>query len=239
MRTLGRPAAAPTRRAPRLPRRAEPPGPAIPAAERAPRPGWRDPRILLGLGLVAVCVLLGARIMASADDTVAVWSVRSDLAAGTVLDADDLQLTRVHFADGRALARYVAEDGLPEGEVAVTRDLATGELLPRAALGAGGEALVEVPLSVARGDLPGTVRAGSVVDVWLAPEEPSGKAARLLLDDVRVVALPAAADSLAPESTRQLVVGVPEDADDLADVLGRTGGGRIVVTQRSAAAVAP
>lgn len=237
MRTLGRPAQAPARRAPRLPRRAERPTPAMPPAERVPRPGWRDPRILLGVGLVAACVLLGARIMAAADDTVAVWSVRSDVPAGSVLERDDLQLSRVHFADPRAADRYVGAADLP-AEPVTTRALGAGELLPRAALGSGGEPLVEVPLSVARSDLPGTVRTGSVVDVWVADKD-GDRPARLLLDDARVVALPAATDSLAPQTTRQVVVGVAAEPDELGAVLGRTGAGRIVVTQQSAVVVAP
>lgn len=224
MSTLGRPA--PARRA------------LVPAAQRVQRPGWRDPRLLLGLALVSACVLLGARIMASADDTVAVWSVREDLSAGTVLDRDDLQLSQVRFTDGRALERYVGEGDLPEGGVALTRDLAAGELLPVAALGGSGEPLVEVPLAIARDDLPGTVGTGSVVDVWVARDE-GGRPARLLLDDVRVLALPTPADSLAPETTRQVIVGVREETDGLGHVLGTLGDGRLVLTQRSTAVVAP
>lgn len=236
MRTLGRPA--PARRAHRVPGAAGHPSPLVPAAQRAQRPGWRDPRILLGLALVAGCVLLGARIMASADDTVGAWSAREDLPAGAVLDRDDLELSQVRFADRQAQEQYVGEGALPDGEVVLTRDVAAGELLPAAALGGSGEPLVEVPLSIGRGDLPGTVRTGSVVDVWVAREE-GDRPARLLLDDVRVVGLPAAADSLAPEATRQLIVGVPEGTDTLADVLGTVGHGRLVVTQRSSVAVGP
>lgn len=236
MRTLGRPA--PARRAHRVPGAAGHTSPLVPAAQRAQRPGWRDPRILLGLALVAGCVLVGARIMASADDTVGVWSARQDLPAGAVLDRDDLELSQVRFADRQAQERYVGEGALPGGEVVLTRDVAAGELLPATALGGSGEPLVEVPLSIARGDLPGTVRTGSVVDVWVAREE-GDRPARLLLDDVRVVGLPAPADSLAPEATRQLIVGVPEGTEGLADVLGSVGQGRLVVTQRSTVAVGP
>lgn len=211
-------------------------GPLSPAAERAQRPGWRDPRLLLGLLLVAGCVLLGAKVMASADETVAVWSARADLAPGTVLERDDLRLTRVRFADGGAVEQYLLEGALPDGRTVLSREVKAGELLPRAALTSGGDPLVEVPLAVGRADLPATVRRGSVVDVWVAGSA-KGEA-RQLLDDVLVVALPTATDSLAPESTRQVIVGVPEDSDRLAAVLG-VGDGRLVVTQRSGSAAQP
>ena len=43
-----------------------------PPVSRAQSPGWRDPRVVVGVVIVAVCVLLGARVLGSADDTVAV-----------------------------------------------------------------------------------------------------------------------------------------------------------------------
>lgn len=221
-------------RDPRTPARHS--GPPVPQAERVQRPGWRDPRILLGLLLIAGCVLIGARVLSSADDTVAVWSARSDLVAGTVLDRDDLVPSRLHFAAAADAAVYVGADDLPDGEVTLVRPVGAGELLPRAALGAGGDPLVELPLAVDRADLPATVRPGSVVDVWVAGTEKGP--ARRLLDDVPVVALPRAADTLAPESTRQVIVGVPEGSDTLAAVLG-VGDGRLVVTHRSTTAVQP
>ena len=53
-----------------------------PPAARLGRPRWRDARLLGGLLLVLLSVVLGARVLAAADDTVAVWSVTTDLAAG-------------------------------------------------------------------------------------------------------------------------------------------------------------
>ena len=34
-----------------------------------------DPRLWVGVAIVAVCVVAGARLLAAADDTVAVWAV--------------------------------------------------------------------------------------------------------------------------------------------------------------------
>ncbi|HEY0903899.1 MAG TPA: SAF domain-containing protein [Marmoricola sp.] len=217
----------------------DPHGLASPGATRARAAGWRDPRLALGVAIVAVCVLLGATVLGGADDTVPVWSAARDLPAGSDVGADDLRLERVRLSEGAA-ARYLeASEGLAAGTT-VTRDVAAGELLPRSALGAdGGTALVEVPLSVAPDGVPGSVARGTVVDVWVTPAVPVAgdvrPRARLALDDVVVVAVPEGGDGLAPESTRQVIVGVEEDhADDLAEALGLVADGRVVLTRQAA-----
>ena len=85
----------------------------VPPATRASRPGWRDPRLWIGVVIVAVSVVGGARLMASADDTVGVWSVAVDAGPGTRLSADDLVAHRVRFADAGDVDGYftVERDG--------------------------------------------------------------------------------------------------------------------------------
>ena len=77
-------------------------------------PGWRDPRLWVGVAIVAACVVAGARLLAAADDTVAVWAVSSDLGPGDQVTADDLVSERVRFADDADLDRYfTVDDELP------------------------------------------------------------------------------------------------------------------------------
>ena len=122
---------------------------AVPSAVRSRRPGWRDPRLWVGVALVAASVVLGARLLAAADDMVKVWSAGSDLGAGQRLQPDDLVAQRVRFDDARALEGYLgAADELPADAVLV-RPVAAGELVPAAALGSAQDSgLVELPLSV-------------------------------------------------------------------------------------------
>ena len=44
-----------------------------PAVRRLRSSRWRDPRLAVGVVLVAASVVVGARVLAAADDTVAVW----------------------------------------------------------------------------------------------------------------------------------------------------------------------
>lgn len=218
------------------------PRPTSPQAARAQAPGWRDPRLALGLVIVAVCVLLGARILAGADDTVAVWSLRHDVTAGTPLARDDLVPVRVHLPGG-STQHYVLASSGPAPDAMAAHDLAAGELLPRSAVVTDrGPALVEVPLSVAPDDLPASVRRGAVVDVWVIPETAAAvetrPRARRVLDDVVVIEVPTSGDTLAPRTTQQVIVGVDAaraggTADALAEALGQLAGGRVVLTRQA------
>lgn len=141
---------------------------AAPAAVRARRPGWRDPRLWLGVAIVAICVIAGARLLAGADNTVAVWALRTDHAAGSVIGADDLIVQRVRFADEGSLGGYYrVTDPLPQ-RLSLVRDVGAGELLPRRAVGDGsGPRLARLPLSVDPTGVPAGLVPGTAVDVYV------------------------------------------------------------------------
>ena len=210
----------------------------VPRATRSHRPGWRNPRLLLGLVLVAGSVVLGARLLAAADDTVGVWALARDLPAGATVDAGDVERRQIRFPDAETADGYLAASrDLPAG-VTLNRPVSAGELLPRSAFARGaGPRLVEVPVSVLSDDLPATVRQGSVVDVWVAPKVSTVGSAKVravpVLTDVVVVAVPRTSDGFAPQATRQVIVGVPAArADDLGEALGGISDGRVVIARK-------
>ena len=215
----------------------------VPPVTRSRRPGWRNPRLVLGVLLVSASVIGGARLLATADDTVAVWTTTRALPDGATLAEADLGRERVRFPDQATADGYLSADRpAPVGAV-LDRRVGAGELLPRAAVAPRERSeLVELPLAVASDDLPATVRQGSVVDVWVAPAAGADTAtaeARRVLEDVTVVAVPGTTDSLAPEATRQVIVGVPveradapDGPDSLAAALGGLADGRVVVTRK-------
>ena len=207
-------------------------------ATRSRRPGWRNPRLILGIVLVAGSVVLGARLLAAADDSVGVWAVARDLPGGAAVAADDLERRQVRFPDEEAADAYLSAGSALPDEATLSRAVSAGELLPRSAIAEEAAAdLVEVPISVAADDLPATVRQGSVVDVWVSPEVAATSAGKVravpVLTDVVVVAVPRASDTLAPQSTRQVIVGVPADRSaELGPALGRISDGRVVVARK-------
>jgi hypothetical protein len=207
------------------------PAPAL----RATAPGWRDPRLWVGLALVAASVLVGARVLAHADESALVWAAASDLTVGQELDAADLVATRVRFLDDADRARYLdADAALPEDHT-VLRPVSAGELVPAASVGdPGDDGLLSVPVSVPRLSVPPDVGPGSLVDVWVTVESASGKTqARPLLAGVVVLAAPPAADGFGATGERQLVLGVsPADEEALGKTLAAAGDSGLTIVGR-------
>ena len=217
------------------------PAPASPVATRTSRHRWRDPRLVVGVALVALAVLLGARLLGH-DGAVGVWSARVPLTAGQRIGPDDLVRRDVVFGSQSDADRYLSADATPAAGTVLARDVGAGELVPRAAVGtAARPRLTEVPLSVAADRVPATVAPGAVVDVWVTPTEDAGARtaqagpgpARLVFDDVVVVAAPRADSALGPATTRQVIVGVPADQQaTLPDALAALGSGAVLLTHQ-------
>ncbi|WP_323791905.1 hypothetical protein, partial [Nocardioides sp.] len=207
----------------------------VPPATRASAPGWRDPRLWIGVAIVAASVLVGTRVLAAADDTVAVWVLADDAGVGKVIAPDDLVAERVRFADEAALDRYLAVDeALPEG-LRLLRGIGAGELLPRAALGeAGLGELFEVSLPVAPLLVPPSVTSGSVVDIYLSERSASDerRASGPALSEVTVVDAPPPEEAFAVGGDRQVVLAVEPDAvADFYATLGALGDPVITVVR--------
>jgi hypothetical protein len=210
---------------------------ASPPAERPRRSRWRDPRLVVGIALVALCAVLGARFVGgSSSDTVAVWAARRSMPEGRPVGPDNVVRRDVRFADQSDADRYLSADAdLPQGAT-LGRAVGAGELLPRAALASAGTATVtEVPLSVDTEAVPATIGVGSVVDVWVTPDKSADALGRstLVFDDVSVISVQRSTTTLGPTATRQVIVGVGEDQERrLPRSIAALSSGSIVLTAR-------
>ena len=138
--------------------------PPSPVPRRWTRPRWFNLRVLLGVLLLVGSITLGAWWTARDRQTVDVWSAAEDLAAGSVLAAEDVVVVPVRL--GPAARHYLpAEQPAPVGQV-LTHPVSAGELLPARAVAAPTTGRVVV-LPVKADRLPSGVRHGSTVDVYL------------------------------------------------------------------------
>lgn len=136
-----------------------------PTAARLQRPSWKDTRLLLGVLLVLVAVLAGAKVVSAADDTVPVYAAARLLAPGQAVTADDLSTVQVRITDHTAT--YVDASVPVAGDTFALREVRAGELVPASALGAKASVHVKavtLPVDPASAD---ALVVGSVVDVWI------------------------------------------------------------------------
>jgi hypothetical protein len=200
-------------------------------ARRISRRRWQDPRLWVGVALVAVSVVVGARLLAAADDTVPVWRVTQGLEAGDPVTADVVEVAHVHFGDSAVAHGYLSADqGLAEG-LRADRAVEAGELLPATAVSLGKPvAPRELPLGVTSAGIPTDLGSGDRVEVWAVPDsDERGRAASRVLADVAVTAISASGPTgIAAE--RQVLVAVP-DGVELGAVLDRLNGADIVLVR--------
>ena len=140
-----------------------------PLAGRLRRPGWKDPRLLIGLFLIAASVAGVSAMVRSADVTTPYYAAKGTLTPGTVITEADVVVVNARLSGGD----YVKPGDAPWGHV-VTRTVGDGEMLPQSALAAADDfsartVAVQTTLPLASG-----VKEGSVVDVFLTREGPSG-----------------------------------------------------------------
>src|SRR5699024_1890353 len=141
-----------------------------PVRPRRRRPTWRDPRLGIGVLLVAASVALGSWVVSSADDTVTVWAATDVLSPGHELGTADFH--RVSVAGPDVAETYLTPGSTPVEELVVLRTIGEGELIPRSALGDPQSVevrTVTVPVNAA---LAGTLDPGARVDLWVAQPDP-------------------------------------------------------------------
>jgi hypothetical protein len=186
-----------------------------PPAVRASAPGWRDPRLWIGVAIVAASVVVGALVLGSSDDTVPVWAAADSMGAGHVLTSDDLTVRRVKFADSADQDLYFdARRQLP-AHLHLIRGVGAGELLPHAAVGSADATRVrQVPISVASDQVPTEVGEGAVVDVYLRPSAHAACHASPACDGLPALSGVTVLDAPAPDAEfgsdgrRMLVLGM-------------------------------
>ncbi|CAO5147559.1 SAF domain-containing protein [Frankia sp. AiPs1] len=144
-----------------------PPPPGSPPARRLTRRRWRDSRLLVGVLLVLVSVVVGARLFASADSTQQWVVARGDLPAGHVVVTGDLGTVSARLS-GSTSGRYYPGARLGDLTGAtLARPVNAGEFVSGGDFaGKDRPATRLVPVIVKAGRLP-VLEPGDHVDVYV------------------------------------------------------------------------
>ena len=187
---------------------------------------------MLGVLLVLVSVVVGARVLSSADRSTLVWALERDLSAGSQLTGSDLTQVRVRLFDNASAYVAVVPGSQPTGYV-LLRALGGGELLPLEALAVPGRDVdyrhVTVPVAV--GHLPPGLSGSHQVDVWVTPESADEQAptspdlARLVLQGVTVLGVETDAGAFSGSTTIPVVLQVRPN--EVARLVSAMSAGRV------------
>ena len=201
-------------------------------AQRNRRPRWKDGRLVLGVLLVAVTALVGAKLLSTADDTTTIWAAKHDLQAGVTLTSDDLTTVRVRFTSSDDANKYVDADADLKGLV-VARAIDEGEFVPKeAAVPKSDTDRTELPLSVDAGRLPSDTAVGDTVDIWVVPKS-ENQSARLLWQDVKVLQIDAVKGVSGGSARRQVLIGLaPKDVSRLSGTLSLMSAGEPTLVRK-------
>jgi hypothetical protein len=184
---------------------------------RLRRPSWRDPRLLVGLALIALSVAAVVWIVRGADTTKPYLAAARDLAPGTLLTDDDLIIVNVRVGSDE----YVQGPDAAVGFV-VDRAVGEGELVPASALVAADSytsraIALESSMPLARG-----VGVGSTVDVWVTVGDDAGQRSELVGEGLAVTEIREAESSLGSSGGQTVYVAVP--LPQVGDVLDAVSG---------------
>ncbi|GAA1956475.1 SAF domain-containing protein [Microbacterium aquimaris] len=155
---------------------------------RVRRAPWVDVRFLLGIVLIVASISGVWFVVSAARQTAPMIAAARTLTPGEVITATDVRV--VDVALGTLDEAYLAPDELTIGAIA-TRTVNAGELVPHDAVGAGEDAATTVVVLTSSTDVPASVDAGSIVEVWAAPLLERGvyDAPRILVPDATVVSV--------------------------------------------------
>lgn len=191
-------------------------------ARLRPRLRGRDPRLIVGIVLVAFSTLLGIRLLQSAGDRTSVWQVTRDLAAGTELTASDVRPVAVHLAS--AADRYAVARGAPPSGQRLAVEVRAGELLPTAAL-ATAQPRRRITVAVDTDRLPAGLRPGQLVDAYVTPKD-EAQPARLVQEAVLVGAV-------GDTGGTQVAIGLDVAPEQVAAIVSAVRSGQVDLVGRS------
>jgi hypothetical protein len=197
-------------------------------AGRVRRPSWRDPRLLIGLVLIALSVAAVVSIVQRADSTEPFYAAARDLAPGTVLEDGDVVVVHVRVGAGE----YIRRSDAVAGKV-LDRAVGEGELLPAAAVvdeGAYSARSVAVESSMPLAD---DVGVGTSVDLWVTIQTEAGPVSTLVGEALAVTDIREAESSLGASGGQTVYVAVPlSEVDEVLDAVSSDGEIAIIAASR-------
>lgn len=142
-------------------------------APRLRAPGWRDPRLIVGIILVLLSVTGVVALLQSADSRQGYWAAATDIVPGTKVSAADFHVVQASLSESSE-HYWSAEQQLP-AEFLISSTILQGEFLAqRQVTEADPDGRQQIAVRVSE-DMPAAVATGSRADLWVALADPDGR----------------------------------------------------------------
>lgn len=181
-------------------------------AARIRPPGWRDPRLIVGVILVVLSTAGVVGLVQSTDARQGYWAASTDVVPGTQVSADDFHVVQASMSESSD-HYWLAEERLPQ-EFFVASTLRQGEFLAKRNLAEAdpdGRQQVGVRVSA---DMPASITLGSRADVWIAAASPDGRGFEeptKLVSNAEVVGMEESNSAFAADETTTVYLMLSDD----------------------------
>lgn len=136
----------------------------------ARRPAWRDPRLIVGLALIAVSIILTTSIVSAARGGATVYRATQAILPGDVLGPHNIAPTRLDVDT----SVYATADALAPGAT-VSEEVAVGEILRVSAIADTSVETARRLVITVSDSLPSSVQAGDQLDLWRVQQASGGQ----------------------------------------------------------------
>lgn len=193
------------------------------AARRLRKPTVKDPRLIVGVLLVALSVWLGVWAVNDARELSVAYVAKSSFVVGQQVTQEDLQAVEVNLASigGQYLTAPLNED---ESYFA-SQGVQSGGLVPIVALNTSLQFTTRVlPINIGS-ELPAEAEVGSAVDLWATPsrvESATTLEPTLVAESLTISQLAGGSGAFSASRGQTVQVVVPEDL--VSKVLAATAG---------------
>lgn len=189
----------------------------------------KSPRVIVAATLFLAALISSFAFAALSDKSSRYWVAAHPIAPGSMLTAEDFQITSASLAGNSDL--YLAEEISPIG-LTSSVFIGEGEFIPMT--GISEETLAfdaeQVPLNISPSDIPASIQIGEPISLYWVPEPPDSQSLstpELLLTGIFLRSI----DRKSANFGNGLAITVSVDNSQVVRLLAGTSNGRLVVVR--------
>ncbi|HIY86577.1 MAG TPA: flagellar biosynthesis protein FlgA [Candidatus Yaniella excrementavium] len=182
-------------------------------ASRIRTPGWRDPRLIVGIILVLLSVTGVVALIQAMDSRQGYWAASVDIVPGAEVSAEDFHAVQASMSESSD-QYWLAAEQLPS-RFLVSSTIRQGEMLPvQDVAEADPDGRQQVGVRVSK-DMPSAVSIGTRADAWVALASADGRGydePTKLVSNAEVVGISDNSSAFAAAETTTVYLMLSEEA---------------------------